>query len=55
MMKVGVPLKDVYAAAVNVVKSKKPELESSFVKSIGFAVSFSAGRKADSTDWYRVP
>ena len=39
MMKVGVPLKDIYAAAVNVVKTKKPELESAFVKSIGFAVS----------------
>jgi nucleosome binding factor SPN SPT16 subunit len=40
MMKAGIALKDVYATAVNIVKTKKPELESAFVKSIGFAVSY---------------
>ena len=39
-MREGAIIKDVYQAAVSHVKSKKPELEKNFVKSIGFGVSY---------------
>ena len=38
-MRDGVTAKDVYAAAVDYVKGRKPELEKNFVKNIGFGVS----------------
>lgn len=34
----GVVAKDVYNKALNLIKSKKPELEKSFVKNVGFAI-----------------
>lgn len=37
-MKDGTTAKDVYAKAIGLVKSKKPELEKSFVKSVGYGI-----------------
>ena len=41
-MRDGVAAKDVYAKALNLVKSKKPDLEQNFVKSVGAAVGVEA-------------
>ncbi|KAK3078272.1 hypothetical protein LTS18_007994, partial [Coniosporium uncinatum] len=37
-MRDGVPCRDVYNKAINLIKSKKPELEKNFVKIIGYGV-----------------
>jgi nucleosome binding factor SPN SPT16 subunit len=38
-MKAGAAVKDLYDTALEMVKSKKPELADKFVKNIGFGVS----------------
>jgi nucleosome binding factor SPN SPT16 subunit len=39
-MRDGVLAKEVYAAAVDYIKAKKPDLEKNFAKNMGFGVSY---------------